>query len=61
MQTEQLTITGMTCGGCTNSVIKALKAFNGVNDVTDSVQIADEGTALPPCNRMQRAYSLGEA
>jgi copper chaperone len=33
MQTEILKITGMTCGGCTNSVTQVLKAINGVNDV----------------------------
>jgi copper chaperone CopZ len=32
MQTEQLKVTGMTCGGCTSSVGHALKAVNGVND-----------------------------
>ena len=37
MQTVQLTITGMTCGGCTSSVTKALEAVNGVNDVTVSL------------------------
>ena len=33
MQTEQLNVTGMTCGGCTSKVAQALKAVNGVNDV----------------------------
>lgn len=37
MQTEQLKVTGMTCGGCTNSVTKALKAINGVDDVIVSL------------------------
>ena len=37
MQTEQLTVTGMTCGGCTSSVTKALKAVNGVDDVIVSL------------------------
>ena len=32
MQTELLKITGMTCGGCVNSVTKALKAVAGVSD-----------------------------
>ncbi|MBX9677050.1 MAG: heavy-metal-associated domain-containing protein [Methylotenera sp.] len=37
MQTEQLKVTGMTCGGCTNNVTKALKSVNGVNDVAVSL------------------------
>ena len=37
MQTEQFKVTGMTCGGCTNSVGNALKAVNGVNDVQVSL------------------------
>lgn len=37
MQTEQLKVTGMTCGGCTNSVTKALKAVKGVDDVIVSL------------------------
>ena len=37
MQTLQLTVAGMTCGGCTSSVTKALEAVNGVNDVTVSL------------------------
>lgn len=37
MQTEQLTVTGMTCGGCTNNVTKALTAVNGVTNVIVSL------------------------
>lgn len=37
MKTQQLKVTGMTCGGCTNSVTKALKAVNGVADVNVSL------------------------
>ena len=37
MQTEQITISGMTCGGCVASVTKALEAVNGVNEVTVSL------------------------
>jgi copper chaperone len=33
MKTELLKITGMTCGGCANTVTQALKAVNGVNNV----------------------------
>jgi len=37
MQTEVLKVTGMTCGGCTSSVTRALKAVAGVNDVKVSL------------------------
>ena len=33
MQTEQIQVTGMTCGGCTSNVTRALKAIPGVSDV----------------------------
>jgi copper chaperone len=33
MREEILTITGMTCGGCVNSVTKVLKALPGVKQV----------------------------
>lgn len=37
MQTEQINVKGMTCGGCTSSVTKALRAINGVDDVAVSL------------------------
>lgn len=37
MQTDTLKITGMHCGGCTNTVTRALKAVSGVVDVTVSL------------------------
>ena len=37
MQAEIIKVTGMTCGGCTANVTKALKTINGVNDVTVSL------------------------
>lgn len=37
MQTEQLKVTGMTCGGCSSKVTNALKAVNGVDDVKVSL------------------------
>ena len=40
MQTEQLYVTGMTCGGCTAKVAKALKAIKGVKDVQVSLAIS---------------------
>jgi copper chaperone CopZ len=33
MQTEHLKVTGMTCGGCVNSLTNALKAIAGVSDI----------------------------
>jgi len=33
MRTEVLNVKGMTCGGCTSAVTKALKATRGVKDV----------------------------
>ena len=37
MQTEQIQVTGMTCGGCTSNVTRALKAIPGVSDVNVSL------------------------
>jgi len=34
MQTVTLKVSGMTCGGCVNSVTNLLKAISGVTDVT---------------------------
>jgi copper chaperone len=39
MQTEHLMVTGMTCGGCTSKVSRALNALSGVEDV--KVSLAD--------------------
>lgn len=41
MQTEHLEITGMTCGGCTSKVARALKTLPGVGDVTVSLADGD--------------------
>ena len=37
MQTEVLKVTGMTCGGCSSNVTRALRAVNGVGDVKVSL------------------------
>ncbi len=37
MQTELIKVTGMTCGGCTSKVTRALKAIAGVGDVDVSL------------------------
>jgi copper chaperone len=53
MQTESMNVTGMTCGGCTGKVEKALKAIPGVKDVQVSLSPAsatvqfDEKLASP--------------
>lgn len=44
MQTEHITVTGMTCGGCVNSLTRALKAVNGVGEVT--VQLSSGNTSV---------------
>jgi copper chaperone CopZ len=37
MQPEHIIVTGMTCGGCVNSLTRALKAIAGVGDVNVSL------------------------
>lgn len=41
MQTETLKVTGMSCGGCTSNVTRALKAIAGVNDVNVSLSAGE--------------------
>ena len=41
MQTELLKVIGMTCGGCTSNVTRALKALNGVGDVKVSLSAGE--------------------
>ena len=41
MQTENLKVTGMTCGGCTSNVTDALKAIKGVGDVNVSLSAGE--------------------
>jgi copper chaperone len=38
MQTEDLKITGMTCGGCARSVTHALQAVDGVDAASVSLE-----------------------
>lgn len=33
MKTENILVTGMTCGGCVNSITQALKSVAGVSEV----------------------------
>ena len=35
-ETIQLTVTGMTCGGCESAVSKALRSIDGVEEVSAS-------------------------
>ena len=37
MQTEVMKVTGMTCGGCTSKVARALRAIAGVGEVDVSL------------------------
>lgn len=41
MQTEILKVTGMTCGGCTSNVTRALKAIAGVDAVKVSLSTGE--------------------
>ena len=41
MQTELLKVSGMTCGGCTSNVTRALKAVSGVSDVQVSLSTGE--------------------
>lgn len=41
METELIKVTGMTCGGCTSKVTKALKAVPGVGDVAVSLETGE--------------------
>ena len=53
MRTETIKVGGMTCGGCVNAVTKALKASEGVKQVTVSLEQGeavvefDEGATSP--------------
>ncbi|WP_206915830.1 heavy-metal-associated domain-containing protein [Alicyclobacillus suci] len=38
MATATITVKGMTCGGCVNSVTKALKAVDGVQEANVDLQ-----------------------
>ncbi len=41
MNTELLTIAGMSCGGCTSKVTNALKGVSGVSDVNVSLSAGE--------------------
>jgi copper chaperone CopZ len=41
MKTELIKVTGMTCGGCVNSLTRALKSINGVDAVQVDLSTGD--------------------
>lgn len=41
MKSEQMKVTGMTCGGCAGNVTRALQAVNGVGDVNVSLSAGE--------------------
>ena len=61
MQTEHINVSGMTCGGCTNAVTRALRAIPGVSDVNVSLSPGqatvryDESVTTP--NQLQLAVT----
>ncbi len=57
MQTEQFKVTGMTCGGCTNNVTRALKGIHGVGDVKISLS-AGEATLSKPTSSAATGRSI---
>ena len=59
MQTEQLKVTGMTCGTCTSSVARALKAVAGVGDVV--VSLADSEATVQYDERVTSPERLRSA
>jgi copper chaperone len=63
-QTVQLTVTGMTCGGCENAVKRALQQIDGVEKVTAShsanqVGVTYDGARVTPVLLKERIEALG--
>jgi copper chaperone len=48
MNTIQLTVTGMTCGGCVNSVKKVLAALPGVQNVEVTLEPGQANVEYDP-------------
>jgi copper chaperone len=59
MQTEHLMVTGMTCGGCTSKVSRALNALSGVDDV--KVSLADGDATVRFNERLTSVEQLKSA
>lgn len=63
-ETLQLTVTGMTCGGCENAVKNALRQIDGIEDVTashaaNSVGIRYDGDKVTRAMVKERIEALG--
>jgi copper chaperone len=48
METVTLKITGMTCGGCVNSVRRVVTGLSGVNTVDVSLERAEATISFDP-------------
>jgi copper chaperone len=60
----QLTVTGMTCGGCENAVKRAVRQLAGVEDVTAShaaseVDVTFDGSKVNAEMIRERIETLG--
>jgi len=60
----QLTVTGMTCGGCENAVKRALQKMNGVQAVdashlANAVDVTFDEVAVTPQVIRERIEALG--
>jgi copper chaperone len=60
----QLTVTGMTCGGCENAVKRAVRQIPGIEDVTAShaanqVDVVFDGDKVNPGMIRERIEALG--
>ena len=63
-ETLQLTVTGMTCGGCENAVRRALEQIAGVEEVTAShvanlVGVTFDTSKVTPSALKARIEALG--
>ena len=63
-QTIQLTVTGMTCGGCENAVKRTLSQLPGVERVNAShrlnhVDVTYDGDKVTPAQLKERIKTLG--
>ena len=60
----QLTVTGMTCGGCENAVKRAVRQLAGVEEVTashaaDQVDVTFDGSKVNAGMIRERIETLG--
>ena len=65
-ETLQLRVTGMSCGGCEQAVVRALKQLDGVDDVTAShvaaaVGVTYDGEKTTAAVIIERIEKLGYA